>query len=280
MTDNRKILVPTDFSATAMHAYHYALLLAGRLDATVHLLHVVYPIIDNFDTPLVGMPATQQQVETAKASVQDFAQEGLNQMEDRLENKPQVMTRVEVGGAIVVIQDIARREGFPMIVMGTQGEHNAWDKLLGSIAAGVVTKAPCPIVVVPEHTALVLPKKVAYATDLLEADPYEIWRAMKLLAPLNTSLEVVHFGEAKPHGRHISLSDLKDFFRENLPDLQVGFHQFKKSSLPEDLSRFTSRYQIDLLVMYRVQRSFWEKLFHRSRTKELAKVTEVPLLVV
>jgi len=38
----REILYPTDFSPPAQHAGQYAALIARRLGATVHLLHVPF----------------------------------------------------------------------------------------------------------------------------------------------------------------------------------------------------------------------------------------------
>lgn len=40
MTASRHILVPTDFSKTALHALDYARLLARTVGATLHLMHV------------------------------------------------------------------------------------------------------------------------------------------------------------------------------------------------------------------------------------------------
>jgi nucleotide-binding universal stress UspA family protein len=191
-----------------------------------------------------------------------------------------VQESIEVGSAVGVINSVAEKELFPLIIMGTRGEHNTLEKLLGTVASGVVGNAPCPVVVVPETADLQDIIRVAYATDLQMADPYEIWRVAKLLAPFHTIMHVVHFGNGQKKGAAPQLEELETFFKDNAPALQIQFHQFAQEELTDDINAFAEQYNIDLLVMYRAHRSFPERLFHRSRTKQMTKKTKIPLLVM
>ena len=49
MKEINKILVPTDFSETASHAFRYALWFADQVDANLQLLHVIYPEAEPLD---------------------------------------------------------------------------------------------------------------------------------------------------------------------------------------------------------------------------------------
>lgn len=276
----QKILVPTDFSPAAQKAFSYALRMAERLEASIQLLHVIYPQVDSFDAPMIATQATQAQIEAATEVMKSFHEAGIDSVKEELETIPQIQSAIEIGSAVAVINSIAEKDHFPLIIMGTRSEHSALEKLLGTVASGVVGNATCPVVVVPDTD---LPKdilRVAYATDLQLADPYEIWKAAKLLAPFHTIMHVVHFGEDGKKGATPKMEELETFFQDNVPALQIKFHQFAEEELTDDINTFADQYDIDLLVMYRSHKSFPDNLFHRSATKQMSKKTKVPLLVM
>ncbi|MCB0628973.1 MAG: universal stress protein [Saprospiraceae bacterium] len=276
----QKILVPTDFSDAALHAYQYALRMADRLGGTLHLLHVIYPQVDSFDAPVIATQATRAQIDAATEVMDTFKEAGIDMVKRELTNIPTVQQSIEVGSAVAVITSIAHKEQYPLIIMGTRGEHSAMEKILGTVSSGVVGNADCPVVVVPEFASPKEILRVAYATDLQVADPYEIWRVAKLLAPFHTIMHVVHFGNGNKKSTTPLLEELEEFFRGNVPALQIQFHQFEQEELTDDINAFAEQYNIDLLVMYRSHRNFPESLFHRSQTKKMSKRTRVPLLVM
>ena len=86
----QKILVPTDFSQAAQHAFNYALRMADRLEASVQLLHVIYPQVDSFDAPIIATEATRAQIEAAKEVMEAFKDSGIAAAKGDLKNVPQV----------------------------------------------------------------------------------------------------------------------------------------------------------------------------------------------
>ncbi len=79
MTTINKILFPTDFSACAQNAFQHALTLADKMDASIHLLHVIYPESAPLDVPVVALQPTRQKVETAKEVMVNFMQQQIMQ---------------------------------------------------------------------------------------------------------------------------------------------------------------------------------------------------------
>jgi len=149
----QKILVPTDFSEAAKQAYRYALQMADRLETSIQLLHVIFPQVDSFDAPIIATQATRAQIDAAQEVIAIFEKEGINDVKHELARLPMVETSIEIGSPIAVINSVAKKEQFPLIVMGTRGEHRAIDKILGTVASGVVSHAPCPVVVIPESAS-------------------------------------------------------------------------------------------------------------------------------
>ena len=163
--------------------------------------------------------------------------------------------------------------------MGTQGENSFWDKYLGSIASNVLKYSPCPVYVIPEKASF--PKKfvMGYATSFSDADPFGIWQATKLLHPMGLQVHCIHFNK-KNEFVNDRIDQLRQFFADNNPDMDIEFHSIPSSDMIKDLNEFISQKDINVMVMYKPRRSFFESIFHKSYTQKMAKHTEVPLLVL
>ncbi|MEL6922986.1 MAG: universal stress protein [Bacteroidota bacterium] len=281
MKKRTKILFPTDFSHAAQNAFRHALLMADRLDADIVLLHVVYPQTEALDTPVMVAKATQTHVDAALEVMRSFVSNGMTQVLEQLSAAPGLTTTVEVGTPVQLIRNRVESEAADLVIMGAKGEQNAFGRLLGSVAAGTVANAPCPVLVIPEEVAPKAIQTVAYATAISEADPYEIWKAMRLLKTEQTIFHIVHVNTDRKSFRETEgLDQLKSFFEEQAPALQMNYHHIPGSTVEETLTTFVENHEVDLLVMYQPKRSFIERLFKRSFTKKMAGSSKVPLLVM
>jgi len=132
----RRVLVPTDLSASSRHAFPMAALLARAFGAEVLALHVVRrPGLAS----LSGVPELVEATMPEEAAVRSF----LGQDFDSLRLTP----IVKVGSAWEVIVETARTERADVIVMSTHGRDSVADRLLGSHAERVLRHSPCPVLV-------------------------------------------------------------------------------------------------------------------------------------
>jgi nucleotide-binding universal stress UspA family protein len=140
-----RILVPTDFSEHATCALDYAVALAHKLEATVHLLNAMslqfaeYPIA--VTTDMVDGIMSSNQKELAKLIAARAGQASFG---------PPIL---EVGDARLVIEQAAIKLGADLIVMGTHGRQGLRRALLGSVAESLVRTAPCPVLLVRVNNA-------------------------------------------------------------------------------------------------------------------------------
>lgn len=118
-----RILVATDFSAASAAAERVAREYARRLQASVHILHVVETGEDIVNA-LLGDVAL------------DFA-------------RPAPTMVIERGDPAAQIADYARRHRINLIVVGTHGRTGVTRALLGSVAERLLRNAPCPVLAVP-----------------------------------------------------------------------------------------------------------------------------------
>jgi nucleotide-binding universal stress UspA family protein len=131
----RRVLVPTDLSASSRHAFPMAALLARAFGAEVLALHAVRR------STLASLSGVPEMVEAVpeEAAVRTFVAPDF----DGLRLAP----IVKVGAAWEAIVETARSERADLVVMSTHGHDSVADRILGSQAERVLRHSPCPVLV-------------------------------------------------------------------------------------------------------------------------------------
>ena len=145
-----KIVVPIDGSKNSMEAAYYALKMAKKYDSEVAVVHVVNiePNLQLLGIYRPSYPDTiRKNLEEARAEAQKWLSEIIRDAEQR---KVRIKTDVIDSPLSVVatLVNYADQEKADLIVIGTRGRSGISKMLLGSVASGVVTYAPCPVLVV------------------------------------------------------------------------------------------------------------------------------------
>ena len=133
----RKILAPIGFSAPSMKALDAAKDLAGKLGASLDLLHVIEPVA--MPVPYgVAFPSvtTPEVFENAKKALQK-SEEGMAGL--------QVAIHVEHGIPENVIKAYARENETDLIVMASHGLTGIDRFVHGSVSQEVLRQASCPV---------------------------------------------------------------------------------------------------------------------------------------
>jgi nucleotide-binding universal stress UspA family protein len=281
MSQVKKILFPTDFSPTAQNAFKHCLILADYYQAKIEVLHVVFPEYAAMDVPVVSMATTREKVDAAVPVMHSFLELGLSQTQAlyTFQAIPRVEEKVEIGIAVGTIVKLANEQDADLIMMGTKGSHNTLEKAFGSVSTGVIEQAKCPVMLIPEFAQWKPTHIVAYASDLSESDPYHFWKATEVLTPFHPLLHVINIHKGNAHDQ-VAIDELKKIFSNNTPAVQISFHQEKHDSVTDGLEVFVDNYGVDLLVMYSPHRSWVERWFHHSQTRDVAFTTRIPLLVI
>jgi nucleotide-binding universal stress UspA family protein len=134
------ILVPTDFSANAEVALDYAVALAAKLDAKIHLVNAV-----SLQFAEYGVAVTSSMVD----NLVDANQRELDRLVATRSHKAAFgPTILDVGDARNVIEQTAAKIGADLIVMGTHGRRGLKRLVLGSVAESVVRDVSCPVLLI------------------------------------------------------------------------------------------------------------------------------------
>jgi len=141
----RNILLATDFSDSSARALSYALGIAARYGATLHLFHCIDPAPYNMGAPDAVQTACEAAWRDMHLLESDLRSSGLAKDVD-------VKLRVEAADLPTVLPEVARDLDLGLIVVGTHGR-TGWKKMvLGSVAEIVVDHAPCPVLTVGPST--------------------------------------------------------------------------------------------------------------------------------
>ncbi|MBC7170924.1 MAG: universal stress protein, partial [Polyangiaceae bacterium] len=143
MVDIRTVLCPIDFSQGSSAATEYAIELAQKLGARVHLLHV-YPL-PMLAAPDGGLMVTPQTV----AQMSEEAAQATKRIGEEWRQKGfEIETHVGDGAPHLEIVRTAERLHADLIVMGTHGRSGLAHFLIGSVAEKVVRSSPIPVLTV------------------------------------------------------------------------------------------------------------------------------------
>ncbi len=140
MSHPRKILVPTDFSHHADRALGYAVELAAKLGASVHVLHV-------YEVPVLSLPDAPWAVTTELIETIEHASK--RTLEDLVAKHRRA--DVEIHGVLRAGEPRSQIEaalaelGSDLLCMGTHGRKGFARALLGSVAEYMVRTSSTPV---------------------------------------------------------------------------------------------------------------------------------------
>lgn len=265
----KKILLPTDFSASAENAIAYGLKLAQEFSAQIDVLHIYnIPIwLEGEVAPELVLQKMEQAANLAQEKVHTFLQ---SYPSDSI-GKQMAVQGTAVAREIV---NLAETDNYDLIIMGMQGEHAVLEKIMGSVTTRTIGQAPCPVLAIPAEARFQSMDRIAYATDLDTSDQPAVENLMTFAGLLGAQVHFVHI-ETQP-----DLGQMEDRVQlENYPFDFVDFTILNNPSVVKGLDLYTQEKEIDLLVLFAPKRRLWERIFHVSLTKRLAFQSKLPLLV-
>ena len=192
----QSILATTDFSEQSLSGVRYAVALAEKVGAPLHLLHVVEPpsrFSGMEDVP--GALTDSQVAELARSQLKDLCERETN-------SNVRVRTSVRIGKAFDEITIAARESSANLIVIATHGHTGAKRVLLGSTAERVVRHASCPVLIVRASAGVkpvpFSPKKILVPIDFSKVSKDALPWAVLLARQFGSTLTLLHVVEKFP----------------------------------------------------------------------------------
>jgi nucleotide-binding universal stress UspA family protein len=146
----KKILVPTDFSENASHAYSHAQRIASHYRAKIDFIHII-PTIHYFSESMqqLGLPLDMQK--DLYPLAQEQATEKIEEcMGKHLQpdTKGKGIARIEPRPSKAIVE-YAEEVKYDLIVMAARGQHES-DLLRGSITEKIIRHSKVPVLTIPK----------------------------------------------------------------------------------------------------------------------------------
>lgn len=274
----KTILVPTDFSDTAKHAALYAIQLGNQLQATTMILYnaAEEPMPTDMNMGPINFIGVDATVEASKIALEKFE----NKIVAECPTRMTIIRKSEYTFLSNNINELSASLNADLIVMGVTGGGKLQETLVGSNAVHVARHSKIPVIVVPPGAAYSPIEKILLACDfkkVVETTPVEPIK--KILDATKAKFLVLNID----HNQHQFDSETP-FESLMLDDLFHSYEpQYEFSNYPdfiEGINEFALKESVDLIITIPKRHRFFENLFSKNHTKELAFHSHVPLMMV
>jgi nucleotide-binding universal stress UspA family protein len=272
----KKLLIPTDFSDGAFKAIAYGIELAKEFNSDIIICHA-------FELPAQGINVLID----ISAELQKNAQQDLNSLEKKIVKSGLAKgVKIEylalLGEINDVIETIGREKDIDLVLMGTKGESDLASKLFGTNTVSAIKNCSLPLLVIPSGALYKPLKNVAFAIDYLKPANDNVLNLLRDLAvhyhSKVTMLNVHTDGEI---GEFIAtVKDIQKWYGDHLGDVKLDFVFVENYQIESGVFEFIKHNTTDMLAMITKKHSFFDKIFRKSISEELALHTDIPLLTL
>ncbi len=273
------ILVPTDFSATAKNAAHYAIELAKQTNATKIVFYNAYQAAMPTVTGDPIMPAIAPiEIEAFEKMSETGLANFLTDMQPSCPENIALETLSELDLLADGIEEAATKTGANLIVMGITGGGAIEENLIGSNTIDVAKHSTIPVIIVPAKAVFKPVKEITLAVDLKKVQETTPVQAIKtLLDATGAQLFVLHINDGDGIAEE---NEQTQVLNNLLLDYNPQFFFVNNASFIDGINDFVDDKNVDLLVTIPKKHGFFEMLFKKSHTKILAFHSHVPMMVV
>ncbi len=285
----QRILVPIDFSDYSVNACRYAIGLAEKLNAEIKLMHVYYnPVVNSMpltDTYYyqVNMDEIIREIELrAKTSMEQFYADLKEKIE--IDNIQGVKLDYVLVRGIASEEIIAKSEEYKpdVIIIGTRGQGERENDLIGSVTAKIIEDTRVPVLVIPEDSLYegIATINILYAIDFDESDYKAMKKLMNILAPFEFRLYCIHIG--KPDNKtwdKAKMSTLKEKLNSQYPDYEIECSLLEEEDFLKGIQEIIRKKRIDIISLVTHKRNLISKLLTPSVARKVLFHTNIPFLV-
>lgn len=270
----KTVLLPTDFSANSKNAVNWALQFYQNEQVKFILIH-------SYFSPQSGSSAVVSINEILrKQAAEDLAKYKKELVVAFPDNKNEIVSKEVYGDVLHAIKSISEELENVAVVVGAKGMSAMEEIFIGSNTSAVVKEADAPVFVIPENVVYKNTEKVALAIDFQDNLNTNTLNPLKeLIVNKNAVLRVFYVededGDIAEEQQNKVVTDLELKLNQRIDVIKIN----EEDSLSA-VQKFIHSHNVDCLVTVNRKKSFFESLFHKSFSKQVALHTDTPLLVL
>jgi nucleotide-binding universal stress UspA family protein len=263
----KNILVPTDFSACATNAVDTAFKLAQKLQATVHLLHIITDKRTQNDEKEWG-----QAIENANILLKKIRQE-----HPEIECIPLTAT----GKLLPTTQQYVEAHGIDLVVMGSHGAGGKQEYFIGSNTQKVVRSIFCPVLIVKDRLENINFDKVVFASNFNQSERAAFLKFKEFVKPFlpEIHLVMVHTSSLFDPPYILSQEAMKDFQGLCAP-FESKIHIYRDFTIEKGIRALAEDLDVKLIGISNHFRHPLKRMLVGSNVEALVNHSNLPLLSI
>lgn len=273
---SNKILVPIDFSENANSAVQFAIDLAKKRGFDIHLYHNYTVSSSTFDDA------------NSDGSEENFKADIL--MADLIEklkaNNPTIVftSKCERGIITESLLKETKNTTYSAIIMGTKGKTDDTSVIVGSTTYAVSQKSNIPVIAIPFNYQTKDIKKIGLLSNFKYAELDTLNEYIKIFGS-DFEVKIIHV-----HYHTESEADIEDKLaiwkyqikkHTEIKEVDIEVDSIKTDveeldTIPEVINDIIKDEQIDVVLITKTRKSFFERLFKKSVAKQIIHHPIIP----
>jgi nucleotide-binding universal stress UspA family protein len=271
----KKILVPCDFSDTALQAFRYACEIATVSKGEILLLNIIE--LPSIHTSLF-VPAQAYESDYLKG-LKLKAHKNFEKMKEKWAGNVKVHLTLEQGSVTSAIKKFVDRKRIDLIVMGTHGSSGIKEYALGSNTEKIVRTSKVPVIAIKKSVSissvknLILPTKIDASKKLI-ASIKVLQRLLKAhlhLLYVNTPSNFIPDRHTEPK--------LIEFARQNQLK-NCSIHIYNDIDEEAGIINFSAKFKNRMIAMATHGRTGINRLMTGSITEDVVNHIDCPIWTI
>lgn len=274
----KKILIPTDFSKTALLAVEHGAFMARLFKADLFLLHTV-EIKETIYT--VYNPAI---VDEEFAEAKEIALKLMADLAAKLkkEYRIPINTLCSSGHVAAEIVQTVKDNDIDLVIMGTHGAKGFNEVFLGSNSHKTVTICPCPVITVQTHA-----KKLGFSNIVLPIDDslhsrQKVNHTIALAKKYGSKIHILGLldkdGETDPKKFRIKIDSVEKLVKK--AGLPYEVKMAKGDNLAVTAMNYSKKVKADLIVIMTDHESKLSGIFLGMFAKQIVNHSRIPVMSI
>ena len=256
----KTVIIPVDFSETALNAARYAAeMLSGKPDANI-ILYNLY--------------RHDSEYEMSGTYLESLRNELLRKGDKEIE-----CVREKGDDLVDSLERLAYQKSATLVVMGITGKSPVQQALIGSNTLKIAMRDVCPVLIVPAQATFKGINNVALASDFKNVE--EITPVTYLKAVLDffkPNLHIVNVNSEIHVALNEELKEERAWLLKQFSEYNPEFYFITTFDFHETIEQFVQDKNIDIVITVPRNHSFYDSVFKSSTTKKLAFHSSIPVL--
>ena len=273
----KNILVPIDFSKKSEFASKMAARIAKKSNSVIYLLHII-----ELPTGVVDMgPASSFSIPESMLYLRKIRERILEFKNSFFSESTQVHYAIKLQTPYEGILKYADKINADLIVMGSKGQSEFEEIIIGSNTEKVVRTAKMPVIVVKKDNEKFRMKNLIFASSFKNEDKKEVFR--KFLEFANHFDSKIHLLKINTPTKFESTQEATEkieTFIEGFDLPKYSINIYNDALIEKGILNFANNIDADLIALSTSGRTGLSHLFSASVTKSLSKKALKPILTI